>query len=86
MIIWYHQVGGINRDMIISNSSQVTSKPLGHVVTHIILVKMLILYFIYLFQDEHSKLAAQINTTKKLLEELKLEEGEEIDPKAEKLK
>ncbi|XP_041979588.1 dynactin subunit 2 [Aricia agestis] len=37
-------------------------------------------------KDEHSKLAAQINTTKKLLEELKLEEGEHIDPKAEKLK
>ncbi|CAH0715311.1 unnamed protein product, partial [Brenthis ino] len=37
-------------------------------------------------KEEHSKLAAQINTTKKLLEELKLEEGEHIDPKAEKLK
>ncbi|XP_045483903.1 dynactin subunit 2 [Pieris rapae] len=37
-------------------------------------------------KDEHSKLAAQITTTKKLLEELKLEEGEQVDPKAEKLK
>lgn len=37
-------------------------------------------------KEECSKLAAQINTTKKLLEELKLEEGELIDPKAEKLK
>ncbi|CAK1551296.1 unnamed protein product [Leptosia nina] len=37
-------------------------------------------------KDEHSKLAAQIITTKKLLEELKLEEGEQVDPKAEKLK
>ncbi|XP_063825798.1 dynactin subunit 2 [Ostrinia nubilalis] len=37
-------------------------------------------------RDEFSKLAAQINSTKKLLEELKLEEGEHIDPKAEKLK
>lgn len=38
------------------------------------------------FQDDYSKLAAQINSTKKLLEELGLEEGEQIDPKAEKLK
>ncbi|XP_038220734.1 dynactin subunit 2 [Zerene cesonia] len=37
-------------------------------------------------KEEHSKLAAQIITTKKLLEELKLEEGEQLDPKAEKLK
>ncbi|XP_045498776.1 dynactin subunit 2 [Colias croceus] len=37
-------------------------------------------------KDEHSKLAAQIITTKKLLEELKLEEGDQVDPKAEKLK
>ncbi|XP_048478393.1 dynactin subunit 2 [Plutella xylostella] len=37
-------------------------------------------------KDEHTKLAAQINSTKKLLEELKLDEGEQIDPKAEKLK
>ncbi|XP_045536363.1 dynactin subunit 2 [Papilio machaon] len=37
-------------------------------------------------KDEHIKLAAHINSTKKLLEELKLEEGEQIDPKAEKLK
>ncbi|CAK1580596.1 unnamed protein product [Parnassius mnemosyne] len=37
-------------------------------------------------KEEHSKLAAQINSTKKLLEELKLEEGEQIDPKAEKLR
>ncbi|XP_026739297.1 dynactin subunit 2 isoform X2 [Trichoplusia ni] len=37
-------------------------------------------------KDEYSKLAVQINSTKKLLEELKLEEGEQIDPKAEKLK
>ncbi|KAJ0176432.1 hypothetical protein K1T71_007611 [Dendrolimus kikuchii] len=37
-------------------------------------------------KEEFSKLAVQINTTKKLLEELKLEEGEQIDPKAEKLK
>ncbi|OWR46765.1 dynactin subunit 2 [Danaus plexippus] len=37
-------------------------------------------------KEEYSKLAAQINSTKKLLEELKLEEGEQIDPKAEKLK
>lgn len=39
-----------------------------------------------MFQDEYSKLTAQIGTTKKLLEELKLEEGEQVDPKAEKLK
>ncbi|KAM3957573.1 dynactin subunit 2 [Aphomia sociella] len=37
-------------------------------------------------KDEFTKLASQINSTKKLLEELKLEEGEQIDPKAEKLK
>ncbi|XP_053609676.1 dynactin subunit 2 [Plodia interpunctella] len=37
-------------------------------------------------KEEFVKLAAQINTTKRLLEELKLEEGELIDPKAEKLK
>lgn len=37
-------------------------------------------------KEEHTKLASQINTTKKLLEELKLEEGEQVDPKAEKLK
>lgn len=37
-------------------------------------------------KEEYSKLAVQINSTKKLLEELKLEEGEQIDPKAEKLK
>ncbi|CAG4982858.1 unnamed protein product [Colias eurytheme] len=37
-------------------------------------------------KEEHSKLAAQIITTKKLLEELKLEEGDQVDPKAEKLK
>ncbi|CAH0751653.1 unnamed protein product [Diatraea saccharalis] len=37
-------------------------------------------------KEEFTKLATQINTTKKLLEELKLEEGELIDPKAEKLK
>ncbi|XP_075977890.1 dynactin subunit 2 isoform X2 [Anticarsia gemmatalis] len=37
-------------------------------------------------KDEYTKLAVQINSTKKLLEELKLEEGELIDPKAEKLK
>ncbi|XP_060803481.1 dynactin subunit 2 [Amyelois transitella] len=37
-------------------------------------------------KDEFEKLAAQINSTKKLVEELKLEEGELIDPKAEKLK
>ncbi|KAH9632930.1 hypothetical protein HF086_002752 [Spodoptera exigua] len=37
-------------------------------------------------KDEYTKLAVQINSTKKLLEELKLEEGEQIDPKAEKLK
>ncbi|XP_026327548.1 dynactin subunit 2 [Hyposmocoma kahamanoa] len=37
-------------------------------------------------KDEYSKLTAQIGTTKKLLEELKLEEGEQVDPKAEKLK
>ncbi|KAL4715999.1 hypothetical protein ACJJTC_013299 [Scirpophaga incertulas] len=37
-------------------------------------------------KDEFAKLASQINSTKKLLEELKLEEGEIIDPKAEKLK
>ncbi|XP_052753314.1 dynactin subunit 2 [Galleria mellonella] len=37
-------------------------------------------------KDEYTKLASQINSTKKLLEELKLEEGEQIDPKAEKLK
>ncbi|XP_047029694.1 dynactin subunit 2 [Helicoverpa zea] len=37
-------------------------------------------------KEEYTKLAVQINSTKKLLEELKLEEGEQIDPKAEKLK
>ncbi|XP_050685045.1 dynactin subunit 2 [Leptidea sinapis] len=37
-------------------------------------------------KEEHSKLVSQIVSTKKLLEELKLEEGEHIDPKAEKLK
>ncbi|XP_073956436.1 dynactin subunit 2-like [Choristoneura fumiferana] len=37
-------------------------------------------------KDEYSRLATQINVTKKILEELKLEEGEHIDPKAEKLK
>ncbi|KAG6452864.1 dynactin subunit 2 [Manduca sexta] len=37
-------------------------------------------------KDEYIKLASQINATKKLLEELKLEEGELVDPKAEKLK
>ncbi|XP_072949552.1 dynactin subunit 2 isoform X2 [Epargyreus clarus] len=37
-------------------------------------------------RDEQTKLAAQINATKKFLEELKLEEGEQVDPKAEKLK
>lgn len=44
------------------------------------------IFFGIVLKEEHSKLAAQINTTKKLLEELKLEEGEHIDPKAEKLK
>ncbi|GBP05399.1 Dynactin subunit 2 [Eumeta japonica] len=37
-------------------------------------------------KDEYSKLATQISATKKLLEELKLDEGENVDPKAEKLK
>ncbi|XP_063624239.1 uncharacterized protein LOC134796183 [Cydia splendana] len=37
-------------------------------------------------KDEYSRLATQINATKKILEELKLEEGEHVDPTAEKLK
>lgn len=37
-------------------------------------------------KDQFNSLAAQVISTKKLLEELKLDEGEQIDPKAEKLK